>query len=432
MPHATTTLRFTAKLSKGQHRRLDDVLFMNRMLYNAGLEAWRLGYKRWLNRPNPNSEKPRQSYFDNCKVLAELRSESSEWARLHSNIGRGTLKRLERTIQRFYKSCKDSKPGYPRYKNRSRFRSIEIVDAKQSMLKPSETSKWWRLQIKGLPQIKFDGARLLKYEISDDTVKAIRLVKTPLRVELHIALAVPTIERSETAPLNPVGIDAGIKTRFALSVGEHIECRYHKRDRIKRRQRQLSRAKKGSKSRNKKREMLAKEHRRQKEYRRDKDYRIIACLLSTYDGFAVEALQIANMMRNHRLADSIAQQGWGDFTTRLKFKAEKAGFWYVEVNPAYTSQTCSRCGTRRDLPLKLNERTFVCYSCGFELDRDVNAAINICVQAFGLKSGGTMPPKEASPTRGAQISTVRLIPRHKKLGGDAVDHAKQYAYTQSG
>ena len=450
MAHTITTLRFTAKLSKGQHRRLDEVLGMCQLLYNTCLESWQKGYTRWLNRPDPNSETLRCSRFDNFKQLTELRDYCKtlsmseppnkipaylKWHELDVKVGRGVLTRFENTKQNFYDHCKNWKSkGYPRYKSRARYRSVEVVDAKASMLKPpANDGKWWRLQIKGLPQIRFDGKRLLDYEISVESVRVVRLVKTPLRVEVHIILKVPAVEPS-TAALNPVGLDAGIKTRFALSDGTTVARRKHDRTKVKQLQRQLSRAKKGSNSRGKKREMVAKEHRRQKESRRDEDHRIISQLVSTYDGFAVEGLRVANMVRNPKLADYIAQQGWADFYTRLKNKAENAGLMYVEVNPAYTSQTCSLCGTRRDPPLKLHERTFVCYLCGFKLDRDMNAAINICVQAFGLKSGGTMfRSNETLPTCGAQqTSTVRLPTQHKTLSGDAVDRTKQYTHTQSG
>ena len=293
------------------------------------------------------------------------------------------------------------------------------------LAQPDGDGRWWRLRVKGLPRIKFDGRRLLDYGLSDNTVRAISVVKTPLRVEVHVVLGIPAVEPI-ARPTNPVGIDAGISSRFSLSDGEKIPARAHDRTRAKRLQRRLGRAGRGSKSREKKRALLAKEHRRQKEYRRDEDFRVVSGLVSAYDGFAVENLRIANMIKNPRLADKIAQQGWGNFNTRLKNKAERAGFLHGGTNPAHTSQTCSRCGTRREPPLKLSERVFVCHACKLTLDRDENAAKYICVRVFGSESGG------APPTCGAQqTSAVRptTLSRH---GETHADHTKQYAVTQTG
>ena len=96
------SLRFVARLSGSQHRRLDDVLGMCCELYNAGLEAWRTGYRMWLSRPDPNAAKMRFSYMDNCKTFTQVRADDSRWSALHTNVGRGVLLRLDRSIQGFY------------------------------------------------------------------------------------------------------------------------------------------------------------------------------------------------------------------------------------------------------------------------------------------------------------------------------------------
>ena len=109
-------------------------------------------------------------------------------------------------------------------------------------------------------------------------------------------------------------------------------------------------------------------------------------------------------MRNKHLSDSISQQGWGAFTLRLQYKAERAGLWFVRVHPAYTSQTCSCCGHRLqgDDRLGLADRVFTCPVCGLVLDRDVNAAVIICDCAFGhrprrARPGGNLPVCAAGP-----------------------------------
>ena len=81
------------------------------------------------------------------------------------------------------------------------------------------------------------------------------------------------------------------------------------------------------------------------------------------------------MQKNHHLARSIGDASWSMFRSMLEYKCQWYGSELVVVNPAYTSQTCSNCGAiKSDLTLK--DRTYKC-ECGLEIDRDLNAAINI-------------------------------------------------------
>ncbi|PPT10627.1 Mobile element protein [Geitlerinema sp. FC II] len=89
---------------------------------------------------------------------------------------------------------------------------------------------------------------------------------------------------------------------------------------------------------------------------------------------AYEDVRIRNLVRNHCLAKSIHDAGWYQFRKWLERFGEKFGKITVAVNPAYTSEKCSSCGAI--VQKSLSTRTHVC-RCGFELDRDHNAAINI-------------------------------------------------------
>ena len=81
---------------------------------------------------------------------------------------------------------------------------------------------------------------------------------------------------------------------------------------------------------------------------------------------------------------SIGDVAWRMFLNFLAFKAECAGKQVIKVSPAYTSQTCSNCGSRHKL--KLSDRIFHCPICSLSLNRDVNAALNIL--ALGTQSLG--------------------------------------------
>lgn len=96
---------------------------------------------------------------------------------------------------------------------------------------------------------------------------------------------------------------------------------------------------------------------------------------------------IARMGQHPTLAKGIYDASWGMFANVLSEKAASAARTYVAVNPAYTSQDCSSCGTRQAMPL--SQRVYRCPNCGMERDRDHNAALNIL--AVGLHSVGLAP-----------------------------------------
>lgn len=379
-------LRFAAKLSASQHRRLGFVLGLQQQLYNAGLESWLTAFRMWKRSPDPRRSKMRFSYMDNCKTLTELRADAADWSSLDTRVGRGTLQRLDRAIRGFY----SAKRGFPRFKARSRWRSVWVPDAHMGMLRrPGEGGKWWRLGVKGLPGMRFDGARL--DELGEFDLLEIRVVRAALRTEVQAVIREPVPEQIPE-PQNPAGLDAGITHRFAVSDGSTVPQRLHERRQVKRRQRAVARSAKGSNSRRKKVRLLAKEHARRAEARRDEDFRVIAGLAGRFDGFAVEDLRVGNMIRNRRLSDKIAQQGWAAFADRLQHKAERAGAQFRRVDPSWTSQECSACGHRLQDKLTLRDRVFVCPQCGLVEDRDINAAANICDRAWpGAVPGGETP-----------------------------------------
>ena len=120
---------------------------------------------------------------------------------------------------------------------------------------------------------------------------------------------------------------------------------------LKKAQRRVSRRVKGSKGRKKAVCWLAKKHLKVKRQRRDFHFKEAGKLVNQYQSIKVEDLNIQGMVRNHHLAKSISDAGWGQFIMILIFKAEEAGRTVIKVNPAYTSQDCSRCGHRNQITL---------------------------------------------------------------------------------
>jgi putative transposase len=107
-------------------------------------------------------------------------------------------------------------------------------------------------------------------------------------------------------------------------------------------------------------------------------------LIKSHDSIAIEDLSISNMIKNHCLAQSISDAGWGMFVTMLEYKAEWYGKNILRIGKFDpSSKTCSCCGSINK-ELTLADREWTCKSCGTLLNRDFNAAINI--KSFALKN----------------------------------------------
>jgi putative transposase len=179
-------------------------------------------------------------------------------------------------------------------------------------------------------------------------------------------------------PHRDVGIDLGLECFAALSDATRIEnpriYRGSER-RLAHLQRSLSRKEKGSRNRMRARLRVARLHERVENRRSDFLHKASRAVADSYGTIYVEDLKIQNMVRNHRLAKSISDAGWGRFVRMLCYKEEESGGRVVLVNPYGTSQRCSGCGEK--VVKSLSDRVHECPYCGLVLDRDLNAARNI-------------------------------------------------------
>lgn len=182
---------------------------------------------------------------------------------------------------------------------------------------------------------------------------------------------------------NSVGLDVGIKSFVVLSNGDEIANPHYLRKaekRLKRYQKKYSKSKQKSKNNQKRLKKLQALHTKVANQRRDFLHQLTTILAKQYAFLAMEDLKIRNMVKNKRLAKSIHDAGWGQFKTLLTYKCERYGATLECVDPKWTTQDCSTCGTR--VKKSLSVRTHICSKCGLILDRDHNAAINILKRAM--------------------------------------------------
>ena len=367
------TIERTASLPAVVHSNLENFLDQQTFTWNCALEerigAWKKAGKSI-------------SAFDQMKSLTQVRAADEWFAKYHLSSQRTVLLRQDKAFKSFLRRVrKGEKPGYPRFKSSSR----KVRSFESGSLKINRAGYRYYVSIKGIGKFRFK-------EKVEGEVKLIRVVRTARRVKLQFIVELPDTAMADER--SPVGIDMGVKSRIALSTGEHIPKRSPDRTQLKKLQRKVSRAKKGSNSRKKKVVLLRKEHQRVSERNRGELHELTAKLVKEHSArFYLENLKVQNMTakggRHKRaLNRSINDQTWGHFQQLLSYKAESAGGFVQKVSPHNTSQACSVCGGMPKERLELKVRTYRCAHCGHVQDRDVNAAINILhVGMTGISAG---------------------------------------------
>lgn len=179
-----------------------------------------------------------------------------------------------------------------------------------------------------------------------------------------------------------VGVDLGVKNLATLSDGTVIPNPRPLKTRLKalrKAQQALSRKTKGSARRRKAQERVARLHARIADVRADAINKATTMIARTYSTVCIEDLNVAGMMKNHRLARSVSDASLGEFRRQLEYKTTRTGATLHVIDRWYpSSKTCSTCGAVK-AKLSLSERVFHCDACGLSIDRDLNAAINIKV-----------------------------------------------------
>jgi len=158
--------------------------------------------------------------------------------------------------------------------------------------------------------------------------------------------------------------------------------RKKKRKRLKVLQKRVSKKVKGSNNRRKAVKKLAIIHEHIANQRLDFLHKTTTSIAKKYDTVVCENLNIAGMVKNHKLAQSISDLGLGRFYTLLEYKMQEQGGNYLEIGRFEPSSKMCGCG-EINKELKLSDRVWTCGKCGIENNRDFLAANNIL--KFGLQ-----------------------------------------------
>jgi putative transposase len=360
------TLEFKAYGKLSQFSAVDEALRTVQFIRNKAIRFWMDGLGK--------------SQYDLNKYCAVLAKEFPFVNELNSMARQASAERAWSAISRFFENCKKQIPGqkgFPRFQKDNR--SVEykstgwkLADNRKSI---TFTDK------KGIGKLKLKGTRDLHF-YQPDQIKRVRLVKKADGYYVQFCIQVNRIEQIEPSG-NTIGLDVGLNSFYTDSNGDAIDNpRFLRKgeSRLKHFSRRVSRRVKGSRNRGKARQLLGKLHLKISRQRKDFAVKLARCVVQSNDLIAYEDLRIKNMVKNHCLAKSINDASWYQFRCWIEYFGKVFKKATVAVNPAYTSQDCSSCGTV--VKKSLSTRTHAC-KCGCVLGRDENAARNILSQGLG-------------------------------------------------
>ena len=403
-------------------KKLYGVLNRCRELYNAGLSERKDAYQQYQRTTVMRGVERTVaatmvaghqirsiSFYRQKRDLVEIKEERPEYQDIASHVLQDVLNRLDKAFTAFFRRIKNGQtPGYPRFKGRGRYDSFTYPDGAGWKLDGD------RLNLTKIGSIKIKLHRPIEGKIKTATIK--------YEAGQWYAVFSCEVDAPEKLSLSyeDVGIDLGVTHLATLSNEEMIEHPHYYRKAeitLEKRQQTLSRKKKGSHRRERAKRLIGKAHRKIRNQRRDFLHKTSRKLVNRYQVIVFEDIQTSNLTKRPKpkqdengkylpndasakggLNKSILDAGWGTFVAMCSSKAEEAGRTLIKVNPHYTSQVCSGCGQVRKKDL--SERWHSC-DCGAELDRDVNAAVNIL--ALGHKQLGGKRPTRGNLRRSPQL-----------------------------
>ena len=329
----------------------------SRFVWNWGLANWEQQYK--------NGQKP--SGFSLKKEFNQIKLEQYPWVyEVTKYAAQQPFLDLQEAWERFFKK----KAERPRFKKKGKAHDSFYIGGDQ--LKVLGKKVW----IPNLGWVRMREELRFQGKINSAVVS-----RTAGR--WYIAIQVETsIQFQACEKQASIGIDLGINRLATLSNGiifaapKPLKAELRK---LKRKQRKLSKKQKNSRNSEKQKIKIARLHKRISQVRLDTLHKISSWVTSNFSEIGIEDLNVKGMMANHRLAKAIADLGFYEFRRQLEYKSQwKSGNVIVKDRFFPSSKLCSgkECGKKNEA-LTLKDRIFSCPHCGYQIDRDLNAAKNL-------------------------------------------------------
>jgi putative transposase len=351
--------RYRLNPSDAHRETLDWHLNLYRQVYNHFLHR--------LNRVEGTTK------YGEVNEIPSLKEWWDELGNLYSRTLQNVVERLYDNLSTL-KAQKENgrKIGTLSWKGPAEYRSFTY---RQSGFKLKETSGRPVLRLSKIGEVP---TRLHRDIPDDTTVKQVTVKREPTDRWYAVVGIEATDETppEPTEPENIVGILQYIHDTDGHSVGS-LDLSAEQ-DRLEHEQRCLSRKQYGSTNYRKQQRKVARRHADIKRKRRDFLHKLSNYYATEYDLVAVEDLNVAGMMQFDSNSHNRASAAWGTFLRMLEYKCEREGTHFIPVRPHGTTKECASCGVSTDKPLWVREHS--CPACGYEADRDENAAWNVLVR----------------------------------------------------
>jgi putative transposase len=336
-----------------------------RFAYNWALAAWQEQYE--AHKKDPTQPAPTEAALR--RHLNAIKKEKFPWMlEVTKNAPQMAIMHLGQAFKNFFAKC----AKYPQFRKKG-------VHDRFTLTNDQFAVSGVRIRVPHLGWVRMrEGLRFLGKLISAT------ISRTADRWFVSIIVELPDESPPPKSKEAIVGLDLGVSALATLSTGEKIvgpkphTALLH---RLRRVSQALSRKIKGSKNRAKAKTKLARLHARISNIRLDALHKLTTQLVTHYDTICIENLNVRSMVKNRRLARSIADMGFYELSRQLTYKAAQHGCTLVVAERFFpSSKTCSHCGHLLDtLPLAM--RHWTCSACGAEHDRDINAARNLAALA---------------------------------------------------
>lgn len=340
-----------------------------RFAYNWGLNKWQEDYKNGIY----------QSAFSLIKYLNSIKREEFPWMQ---ETGKCASQYALHNLESAYKKMWKEKKGYPKFKKKGNKDSFVCVE--NNIVFKQQNHKIWipRLGwVKCYEDLRFEG------KVNNVTIKRIADMWFAV-VNIEIPVEAPIVSENQAT----VGVDMGIKSMMVLSDGtvyENPKALKSNLKSLKRLQRRLSKKKKGSSNRRKQQMKVARKHYRISCIRKNAIHQATTDIVKRFDKIIIETLKPLNMVKNDSLSQAVSDVSFGEISRQLAYKAKWYGKELIKADMWFpSSKTCSKCNNKKET-LSLSERAFNCDSCGYGIDRDLNAAINLANYRPTQKLGGS-------------------------------------------
>ena len=401
------TYEFKLKPSNKQIRDIEMYLDICRSVYN-----WNHGERKdWIrSRKSPidrcsiekeyiiPADKPFPNYYIQANNLTQSKKQYSHLKEVHSQVLQSTLKRLDQAWDDFFKV---KGKGFPKFKNKNRFRSFVYPQIKSSDLKTTQIR---------LPKIGWIRIRKSRDYPTGMMPKQLRIVRKVTGYFAQIVFvskeSIPDILPGQIS----LGLDAGVSSFIATSRGELIKTPkfiLKAARKLKSLQRRLKNKIKGSANWLKLQKKIAKLHFKVANRRQDWLYKLAHYICSDTDNIFVEDINFTSWQKG-LFGKQIGNSAIGKFINQiLPFVCFKRGVYYHQVDKNFTSQECPNCRLATGKK-SLSQRLHSCQYCGISLDRDV-AAAKIIEQRGRVAVGQPANSKYTCGERGAGVEQLTLF-----------------------